>query len=183
MDRSVDKVTAFRHYLAAALRPLTRNLRYTVRSGLAAGLTRQGGLGFLPRRSSAEETFWIDLSTRLRGSVVYDIGSYEGIFSIFAASRVGDGHLVVIEPNPECLRMTERNLRCNRFEACATLLNVGLGSAESTMTITHPKGEPARGSVEGEIIDLLRREGVPLIETTVSRLLKKRSNRGNRSPA
>lgn len=167
MDRSVGKLTAIRHRVAAALRPLTRNLKYTVRSGLAAGLRRQGGLGFLPRQPTVEEEFWNHLSGRLRDAVVYDIGSYEGIFSIFAASRVGNGHVVVIEPNPECLRMTERNIRCNRFESRSTLLNVGLGSAESRMTIVYPKGEPARGSVDGEIIDLLRREGIPLVETTV----------------
>jgi hypothetical protein len=89
MDRSVSALVALRHALGAAIRPLTNLFTYTTRSGIAAGLRRKGGLGFLPRSVSDEELFYQSLT--LSGKTVYDVGSYEGIFSLFAARAVGEG--------------------------------------------------------------------------------------------
>ena len=79
------------------------NLSYTVRNGLNKGLRRRGGLGWLPFESNDthELRFWRKLP--LEGKVVYDIGAFHGLLTIFFARRARavvawgktgtDGHL------------------------------------------------------------------------------------------
>lgn len=74
---------------------------YTVRNGLAKGLNRRGGLGFIPqiRSMSSEEIFLLGLD--FNGRTVYDVGGYEGIYTIFFARAVGEnGKVITYEPNP-----------------------------------------------------------------------------------
>jgi len=54
------------------------NYTYTIRHGLASGMRRKGGLGFLPVNSgeTAETEFLRKLP--LAGKVVYDVGAFEG---------------------------------------------------------------------------------------------------------
>ena len=79
-----------------------RNYVYTVQHGLAKGLKRRGGFGFLPKSGlSKEERFLIELD--IRGQTAYDIGGWEGVFTIFLARSVGQaGRVIVFEPNPLC---------------------------------------------------------------------------------
>jgi hypothetical protein len=100
MDSSVKMSVALQHAIGPVVRPLTNFITYTTRSGTAAGLKRRGGLGFLPRSMGDEERSYQSLN--LVGKTVYDIGSYEDIFSLFAARAVGsNGRLVVCEPIPK----------------------------------------------------------------------------------
>jgi hypothetical protein len=87
MDRSVMKSVGWLHAFGAAVRPLVDQITYTTRSGIAAGLKRKGGLGFLPRSLSEEELFYQSLN--LSGKTVYDVGSYEGIFFLLPHVRLG----------------------------------------------------------------------------------------------
>lgn len=141
MDRFVDLPTAVMRAIGGLSRPVTRHIVYTTRSGIAAGLKRKGGLGFFPRAVTAEERFYLGLD--LSGKVVYDIGSYEGIFSMFAARAVGDGGTVAIcEPNPWCFENTRCNLELNRFGCKILMENAALGEARSTTKMVQPKLEP-----------------------------------------
>jgi FkbM family methyltransferase len=74
-------------------------LTYTVRHGLIRGMRRRGGLGWIPDvfagPQSKEEMFWRDLP--LEGLVVYDIGAYHGILTLFFASRCAQ--VIAYEPN------------------------------------------------------------------------------------
>ncbi len=150
MDRFTDLPTAVLRAVGALSRPVTRNITYTTRSGIAAGLKRKGGLGFLPRAVSDEERFYLALD--LTGKVVYDIGSYEGIFSLFAARAVGDsGTLVVCEPNPWCFANTRCNLDLNHFGCKIVMENAALGEARSREKMVQPKQEPARSTINDDI--------------------------------
>jgi FkbM family methyltransferase len=157
MDHGVKMSVALQHAFGAAVRPLTNRITYVTRSGIAAGLKRNGGLGFLPRSTSDEERFYQSLD--LCGKTVYDVGSYEGIFSLFAARAVGGGTLVVCEPNPECFRRTTRNLSLNQFECQFVLRNLALGETPGEVEMFCPKGEPARGTLNVEIATAIRNAG------------------------
>lgn len=138
--------------IAAGLRPITDRITYTTRSGMAAGLRRRGGLGFLPRPESEEEKFFVQLAPRLRGKTVYDIGCYEGIVSLWAARAIGaNGRLVIVEPHPESQRRTTRNLSLNRFQCSIQMVKAALGDREGTLTLSCPKGDPARSSIAANI--------------------------------
>ena len=98
------------------MRRLFRNYVYTVQHGLASGLKRCGGLGFLPKSDlTKEEQFLMALD--LKGQTVYDVGAWEGIFTIFFARAVGDtGSVVAFEPNPDNYSCVLENVSLNHFK-------------------------------------------------------------------
>ena len=170
MDRFIDLPTAVMRAAGGLSRPLTRHITYTNRSGIAAGLKRKGGLGFLPRAVTDEERFYLGLN--LVGEVVYDIGSYEGIFSMFAARAVGDkGTVIICEPNPWCFQNTRCNLDLNHFGCTIVMENTALGDARSTGKMVQPKREPARSTLNREIAGRIQgSEEFVTVETRVERL-------------
>ena len=134
---------------AVMARPFLRSNVYTVRGGLANGLKRRGGLGFLPKPLTVEERFLASLD--LSGQVVYDIGAYEGIFTLFFARAVGArGKVLVWEPNPVNVRSVEENVRLNGF-ANVRIFQTGIADTAGSIVLIFPKGEPARGSMEPAI--------------------------------
>ncbi|MEO7143126.1 MAG: FkbM family methyltransferase [Bryobacteraceae bacterium] len=142
--------------VAILTRPLFRHNAYTVRSGIAAGLKRRGGLGFLPKSLSSEERFLIALD--LTGQVVYDIGAYEGIFTLFFARAVGAaGFVFVWEPNPQNARCIESNVRLNGFPN-VRIFEAGIADSTGSIRLTFPKREPALGSMEPAIAELVGHE-------------------------
>ena len=112
--------------LVDLLRPITDRFTYTARCGVSAGLKRRGGLGFLPRAQTSEEIFVQNMN--VSDKVVYDIGAYEGLFTIRFASRAK--HVYTFEPHPWCQRQTSINVAANGFHN-VSLLPVALGSDSS----------------------------------------------------
>ena len=169
MDKNVNLVVALQHALAARLRPITEHLVYTTRSGIAAGLKRKGGLGFIPRQVSREEEFFVEIAPLLKGKTVYDIGSYEGVFSTFFARAIGpEGTLIVFEPNPVCQSRTTTNLQMNHFPV--RLEAVGLGSRPGTLTLTFPAKEPARSTLDADIAGMIAQEGSSKVQYVTVRV-------------
>ena len=167
MDYGIRRVLAFGRMLVSYIRPITGHFTYTTRSGIAAGLKRRGGIGFLPRSLTEEERFYQTLD--LRGKTVYDIGSYEGIFSLFAARAVGPtGHLIVCEPNPESLRRTSTNLLLNNFDCHPVVKNVALGEEPGELKMFYPLREPARATLDATLAEAYRRHGESLATCTVA---------------
>ncbi len=78
MDKSVEKSVAIRHAIGASLRPITERFTYRVRSGIAAGAKDQGWFRFFSVPSARE----VLPGLNFQGKTVYDVGSYEGIFSL-----------------------------------------------------------------------------------------------------
>lgn len=135
----------------AALQPLVAHRTYTVRHGLARGLKRRGGLGFLPQIGSPplEETFLARLD--LNGMTVYDVGGYQGVFTLFFARQVGpNGRVVAFEPNPNSAAIIRDNIALNGF-ANATVCTLALGASDRRATLIFPEDETARGSLEADI--------------------------------
>jgi FkbM family methyltransferase len=89
------------------------NLTYTVRNGLNKGLRRRGGLGWIPFElaSTEEHQFWKELD--LQGKVVYDIGAFHGLLTLFFARKAKQ--VVAWEPNPHNRQRLNENLRLNAF--------------------------------------------------------------------
>lgn len=142
----------------ATLQPLVADRVYTVRNGLAKGLRRRGGLGFVPQLGalSREEQFLQRLS--FDGDTVFDVGGYEGIFTLFFARRVGrDGQVVTFEPNPRSFAKIAENVRLNGFDN-VRLRPLALGSTPGRATLVFPADETARGSLEASIADQIRQE-------------------------
>lgn len=155
----------------ATLQPLVAQRIYTVRHGLARGLRRRGGLGFVPQLAalSAEERFLQQLT--FEGETVFDVGGYEGIFTLFFARRVGPrGHVVTFEPNPCNFARIVENVRLNGFSQ-VLVRQLAVGSAPGRASLVFPADETARGSLETQIADQIRQEqGVVTVDVELDTL-------------
>ena len=128
-----------------------QNCTYRARRGLAKGMKRRGGLGFVPRLSEEplEETFLQGLN--LRGKVVYDIGGYEGIFSLFFADKIAPrGTVVIFEPNPMNQQRIEENLALNQVRNYR-LVKTALGKSAATLELVYDRTLSGAGSLNKDI--------------------------------
>jgi FkbM family methyltransferase len=146
-----------RRAVISTITPFLANDVYTVRNGLARGLKRRGGLGFLPRFShSVEESFIQKLD--FTGQTVYDVGGYEGIFTLFFCRRIGpSGRLITYEPNPRNVDRIRENVRLNGF-ANVEVRPLALGATPGHATLVFPSDETARGSLQPDIQSSLQME-------------------------
>src|ERR1700682_3231234 len=124
----------FRHYslkhrlIAFISSTLFDHFTYTVQHGLLKGMKRKGGLGWIPGSvagsvETLEHHFWGSLDlTRL---VVYDIGAFHGLVSMFFASHAGQ--VVAFEPSQRNRRRLQENICLNGFTN-VTVRDVGIGS-------------------------------------------------------
>ena len=137
--------------VARALEPLTAWTTYRIRHGLARGLLRQGGYGFLARWEvplSGEERFLESLN--LQGLTVYDIGGFEGLYTLFFARAVGPtGRVICFEPVPASRQRILANVRANAFNDRVQVEQNALGASEDVLTFMVPRA--FRGSATGSL--------------------------------
>jgi FkbM family methyltransferase len=105
---------------------------YTVRHGLLKGMKRKGGLAWLPASFSpgaltAEQQFWSDLN--LHGMTVYDVGAFQGLLTLFFASRADA--VVAFEPNTKNHQRLTENVKLNGINN-VEVRKVGVGSRHET---------------------------------------------------
>jgi len=125
--------------VAQLVEPLSDRATYRVRYGLARGLKRRGGLGFLAPHTplSAEEEFLETLD--LTGKTVYDIGGFEGLYTLFFARGVGpNGRVICFEPIPSSRDRITTNVRLNGFSDRVQLQPVAIGAREEDHTFFIP---------------------------------------------
>ena len=115
----------WKHRLVAGISQRV-NFTYTIRHGLAAGMRRRGGLGFVPwgPAETAETRFLRALN--LDSKVVYDIGAFEGLLTMFFSRRARS--VIAWEPNPGSRRGLLTNLRLNGLSN-VLVRDVGLADA------------------------------------------------------
>ena len=119
------------------------NYTYTIRHGLASGMRRKGGLGFLPVKSgeTAETEFLRKLP--LAGKVVYDIGAFEGLITLFFASRASQ--VVAWEPSPRNYARATANVKLNHLTN-VRIINRGISNAPGTIELLYDPLMPGAGS-------------------------------------
>jgi len=134
--------------LASYIRTATDDGVYTIRAGVAKGLKRRGGFGFIPRRMSNEEAFLTSLD--FRGKTVFDVGAYQGIYTMFFARAVGPkGRVVAFEPNPANYAAIMDNVELNGFTR-VTVKAMALADRKGKADLLFPVREPARGSLRSD---------------------------------
>ena len=144
---------------------------YAVREGLARGLKRRGGLGFLARERelSIEERF-LD-AIPLAGRTVYDVGCLEGMYTLFFARAVGRrGRVIAFEPNPANHEAVVRHVALNHFTN-VRVYDVGLGANSQDAELAVPFGLPGQGTAHTDLKDAyLRRPGTMRVAIRVRAL-------------
>ena len=130
---------------------ISRNLfdgvTYTVRNGLNKGLRRRGGLGWIPaNHDNAEILFWKALD--LSGKVVYDIGAFHGLLTIYFARRADC--VVAWEPNSRNRQRLLDNIQLNSFSN-VIVRPYGLASKPSTARMTFNPVAPGTASFDSRM--------------------------------
>jgi FkbM family methyltransferase len=141
----------FRHYslrhrtIAWISRNVLDGLTYTARHGLIRGMRRRGGLGWTPEWSqpTKEEMFWRELP--LDGLVVYDVGAFHGILTMFFAAR--GARVIAYEPNDANHARLMENIRLNKLDNVA-VRKLAIGSRARSGTLTYNPSMAGGGSVE-----------------------------------
>jgi FkbM family methyltransferase len=152
----------FRHYslkhrlVSWVSRTIFDRYSYTVGHGLLRGMKRKGGLGWLPERiaggtETAEIRFWRTLD--LQDQVVYDIGAFEGLLSLFFASRARE--VIAYEPNARNQARLRENLALNGIRN-VQIRGFGVGKEPQTLEMVWDPSMPGGASIEGPTVENLR---------------------------
>ncbi len=140
-----------RHMVVAYLsNSLFRNYTYTIQHGLARGMRRKGGLGFLPiQTTETPETRFLS-QLPLEGKVVYDIGAFEGVLSLFFAQKARQ--VIAYEPNPRNYERCLANIRLNRLDN-VQVMNRGVSDAPGTVHFAYDPLMPGAGSGNTALVE------------------------------
>lgn len=136
---------------------VTPDLTYRMHFGIAAGMRQRGGvggrsalaaLGLFRERPDLELEFL--RSRDIAGRVVFDIGAYRGMYTLFFASRVGArGEVVAFEPHPDNYDRLVTNVALNAFHN-VTAIPVGLAAGPGELTFA-TSSDPGRTSASADI--------------------------------
>ncbi len=82
--------------------------------------------------------------------VFVDVGANFGYFTCLLGSRIGNsghGKIWAIEPNPNCVKLLQRNVSINWAMCPISILPIGVGAASATMQLAVPKDRASNGSI------------------------------------
>ena len=173
-DFNSNEDVPFRHYtlkhrlIAWVSVHLFDTATYTVRHGLLKGMKRKGGLGWAPEVFSpgimtAEQQFWRSLN--LSGMTVYDVGAFQGLLTLFFASRAKA--VVCFEPNSRNHERLMENLRLNGIKN-VEVRKAGVGSQRETRRMVGSPLMPGGASVDGKTVEELLRAGAGTVVEEIS---------------
>jgi FkbM family methyltransferase len=173
-DPNFKEDLPFRHYtlkhrlIAWISVHLFDTTTYTVRHGLLKGMKRKGGLGWLPTMFSrgintAEQQFWFDLN--LSGMTVYDVGAFQGLLTLFFASRAEA--VICFEPNTKSHKRLMENLMLNGIKN-VEVRKVGVGSRHETRKMVGNPLMLGGASVEGKTVEEMLRARVGTVVEDIS---------------
>jgi FkbM family methyltransferase len=154
-DRCAADDLPFRHYsiqhraIAWISRHLFDRVTYTVRHGLTRGMKRKGGLGWIRAgiAQSKEEMFWRGLP--LQGLVIYDIGAFHGILTLFFAARCSQ--VIAYEPNEISHARLIENIRLNNFHN-VQIRKLGVGAETGFGTLRYSPEMSGGGTLDRDAI-------------------------------
>ena len=160
----------FRHYtrrhrlIAWISTHLFDRATYTVRHGLLKGMRRKGGLGWIPAPFSpamtAEQRFRRDI--KLDGMVVYDVGAFQGLLTLFFASRAKS--VISFEPNTINHRRLTENVRLNGLKN-VLIHKVGIGARREVRMMVGTPLMQGGASIDDTIVtSLLLAKGDKAVE-------------------
>jgi len=87
----------------------------------------------------------------LAGETVYDVGAYQGVFTLFFARAVGEkGRVVVFEPNPRSHQRILENVDLNGFTH-VRVFAMALGNARGVAKLAYRRSEAEMGSLHGDL--------------------------------
>jgi FkbM family methyltransferase len=158
----------FKHRVVAWISiHLFDHFTYTVQHGLIQGMKRKGGLGWLPAflsdsAETPEQRFWRELD--LRGLVVYDVGAFQGLLTLYFARQARQ--VICYEPNPKNRFRLNENLALNGIEN-VRVRDVGVGSRQQNLSMVYNPLMPGGASVEPRTVEQLLTSAAPVLKEDI----------------
>jgi FkbM family methyltransferase len=107
------------------------------------------------------------------GETVLDVGSFLGIYAIFAARWVGpNGKVVAFEPTPQCRSLIHVHLRYNDMQSRVHVIEAAAGKEEGVVQFTLLKEEPYRNMVVSQSIRSHKGSLITVPVTTLDKVCK-----------
>lgn len=129
-------------------RKLVKRHIYDVQYG-SITVRREGGFGFLRKPNSCEVDFLC--SRELGGKIVYDIGGYVGLLSVFFSRSVGPtGSVIVFEPNRDNCQKILRHVELNQCSN-VRLISVGVSDTKNSRCELVVGNSDATGTLNPQI--------------------------------
>ena len=144
------------------------NRVYLMRTGLAKGLYATGGFQFIPRfKKQPREDIFLK-SHNLKNMIVFDIGTWIGLHTLFFAKSVQPtGKVFSFEPNPFTYKELLKNIGVNNFDNIQTF-ELAVGSNEYKDQLIFDSTHKSTGSLNKEIkTDLMQSNTVEKIEIEI----------------
>jgi FkbM family methyltransferase len=123
---------SLRHKVIATLSRYAQHNVYISRSGLTKGLKRKGGLGFIALKAADTAEVKFLRSLDLAGKVVYDVGGFHGLMTIFFAKTARQ--VIAYEANPENIPRIYDNVKVNNFKN-VLVRNVAVSASDGISTL------------------------------------------------
>jgi len=115
------------------------------------------GRRIFKKLSTPETNFLLNLN--FLGKVVYDIGSFTGGFTQFAAASVGKkGYVVAFEPNPKTYQVIKENIG-RGIDSNVKVINTGVGLKNGTCRLYVRNVGAGTGSIDPNIQHQIVSEG------------------------
>lgn len=157
-----------RHRMIASLSQRLDGITYTQRHGLIRGMRRRGGLGFLPAiftgstHNTPEHRFLESLD--LRDKVVYEVGAFQGLLTLFFSSRARE--VIAYEPNPPSYERVTENLRLNGRQN-VRLRQLAVGDRPGVLTLLTDPLMPGGASADPQVSNQIRSSVAAITSVTV----------------
>lgn len=157
--------------LKSLIHPFLKNHVTIYRSGLEKGIKVKGKIVFLQafKKTSKEDKFLQEL--KLNNMVIYDIGGFDGIMTIFFSRKTGTkGKVITFEPNPKSCKIILENLKINNVRN-VVLRQIGLGAKNEIKTFVIRKHMPATGTAQDDLkAEILKEKEVDIMELEIDTL-------------
>lgn len=137
-----------------------------IRKGISNGMTLYGNI-FYNRRSNGlcdEELLFSNLN--LKNKTVLEAGAELGIYSLYFASQIYGGKLIVFEPNPLNFYFLRKNLSANSVRSAITV-NRGLSNIPGKLHFVSKKYNTAKGTFKTDKHEILRQGQAPILEKDI----------------
>lgn len=166
-DRPFKHYSAKHRVVAWISQSLFDSVTYTVRRGLNKGMRRRGGLAWLPEflapsAPTPEYLFWASLN--LRDLVIYDVGAFHGLLTLFFARR--GRQVISYEPNSLNYARLMENLRLNGIQN-VVVRKLGVGAKSETATMVTSSLMPGGASVDRETTAGLLRSNQKIVSEEI----------------
>jgi FkbM family methyltransferase len=154
-----------RHRAIAALSGRLQHIVYTSRNGLTSGLKRKGGLGFLPSRLTDTEEVRFRRKLELTGKIVYDLGGFQGLMTIFFAKTAE--RVFTYEANPENVVRIYENANLNKFDN-VLVRNAAVSDHEGMLQLSFAPLMPGAATGDPEILEAMVKLGKHIEQFSVA---------------